>query len=177
MSSRLRDIAEQTKYSGGRRVNRRVDTRLFRGIVRQVDSHNKVVEEREAWEEHERRKRLEEDRLKAKIKRRQAERDRPRKSTDSELSRTNPAKRSKRDASPPRSSLAGPWTKKLLAMEASDPDRWGHEGFRQLHPEVFKDNKPSGLSNASAVTKHLECEYVYSTWPHCSDRAAVRHEG
>ncbi|XP_070987073.1 uncharacterized protein NKAPD1-like isoform X1 [Oncorhynchus clarkii lewisi] len=32
------------------------------------------------------------------------------------------------------------WTKKLYDFEANDSDRWGHSGFKELHPEEFKSD-------------------------------------
>ncbi|KAM4566071.1 uncharacterized protein NKAPD1 isoform 2-T3 [Odontesthes bonariensis] len=37
------------------------------------------------------------------------------------------------------------WTRKLYEFEASDPDRWGHGGFKELYPEEFEsDGEKSG---------------------------------
>ncbi|XP_065834582.1 uncharacterized protein NKAPD1-like isoform X1 [Oscarella lobularis] len=105
---------------------REIDKGLLSNIIRHTDAHNRVREEREMWRLYEQEKRAPSRR-----------RDR-RHSDESLLTRyrhRDSLRRRRKDDKDEEDSFH--WTRKLMEMEEDDPTRWGHSGYKELHPEEF----------------------------------------
>ncbi|KAM6932837.1 uncharacterized protein NKAPD1 isoform 1-T1 [Lycodopsis pacificus] len=107
---------------------------LLRNVIRHTDAHNKIQEETEmwkmrGWEVHKHlpdtknvRGQMHCDRVS----------DQPR---DLSRSRERVSEHDDREARY--------WSRKLYEFKASDPDRWGHSGFKELYPEEFESDSRS----------------------------------
>ncbi|KAK9521029.1 hypothetical protein VZT92_020871 [Zoarces viviparus] len=105
---------------------------LLRNVIRHTDAHNKIQEETEmwkmrGWEVHKHlpdtknvRGQMHCDRVS----------DQPR---DLSRSRERVSEHDDREARY--------WSRKLYEFKASDPDRWGHSGFKELYPEEFESDR------------------------------------
>ncbi|XP_031729455.1 uncharacterized protein NKAPD1 [Anarrhichthys ocellatus] len=110
---------------------------LLRNVIRHTDAHNKIQEETEmwkmrGWEVHKHlpdtknaRGQMHCDRVS----------DQPR---DLSRSRERVSEHDDRDARY--------WSRKLYEFKASDPDRWGHSGFKELYPEEFESDSEKSRS-------------------------------
>ncbi|XP_072342690.1 uncharacterized protein NKAPD1 isoform X1 [Scyliorhinus torazame] len=134
---------------------------LLRNVIRHTDAHNKIQEESEMWKSREKEKQTNETRF---FQRR-------RKSVDLPGNRMRcdgydeEAEERKAEAAA-RKPLTTPqddrevryWTKKLYEVEASDPNRWGHSGYKELYPEEFEsesDQKDSSEGRTANGTKAI----------------------
>ncbi|XP_068572066.1 uncharacterized protein NKAPD1 [Cebidichthys violaceus] len=114
---------------------------LLRNVIRHTDAHNKIQEETEmwkmrGWEVHKHvpdtknvRGHMHCDRVS----------DQPR---DLSRSRERVSEHDDREARY--------WSRKLYEFKASDPDRWGHSGFKELYPEEFESD-----SEKSSATRKV----------------------
>eukprot|EP00047_Mylnosiga_fluctuans_P013869 m.33905 g.33905 ORF g.33905 m.33905 type:complete len:211 (-) comp5152_c0_seq1:1322-1954(-) len=121
------------------RVRKTIDTRLLSNIVRHVDAHNKVCEEQEMWRQHELTKRLDREHSK-RVRSSDHKRSKTTESTERERSRgrDSPAVAKGKAEDSGKSNY---WTQKLVEMEERCGDRWGHAGYKELHPEEFKTDR------------------------------------
>ncbi|XP_013883413.1 uncharacterized protein NKAPD1 [Austrofundulus limnaeus] len=108
---------------------------LLRNVIRHTDAHNKIQEEMEMW--------------KMRDWEVQMSRHKHFPDTDSvrgqmHCDRVPDLSRNRSRVSEHDDREARYWTRKLYEFEASDPDRWGHSGFKELYPEEFEsDNEKS----------------------------------
>lgn len=119
---------------------------LLRNVIRHTGAHNKIQEEMEMWKtrgwevhtSHDKhlpdtksvRGQMHCDRVS----------DQPR-----DLSRSREQRVSEHDDREARY-----WSRKLYEFKASDPDRWGHSGFKELYPEEFESD-----SEKSSATRKV----------------------
>ncbi|XP_058268867.1 NKAP domain containing 1 [Hemibagrus wyckioides] len=109
---------------------------LLRNVIRHTDAHNKIQEESEMWK-------LRDMELQTRESK-QSWNTRSSMHCDRHLKESEGSARgrlgeraclSERDEREARY-----WTRKLYEFEASDPDRWGHSGFKELYPEEFQQS-------------------------------------
>lgn len=112
-----------------------VDKQLLSNLIRHVDCHNKVQEEREMW----RLRTLEVG-------------ERPSSYYKDRRERGAPLVRGRLVSdtySPTRelyhSSSDNYWTRRLMKAEENDPYRWGHGGYKEQHPVEFLSSSSSSL--------------------------------
>ncbi|XP_059813941.1 NKAP domain containing 1 isoform X1 [Hypanus sabinus] len=114
---------------------------LLRNVIRHTDAHNKIQEESEMWKIREKEKQASKMRF-HRQRRPSASLPGNRMRCDGydeedEGAEANFAAR-KVFASPQDERESRYWTKKLYEFEASDPNRWGHSGYKELYPEEFE---------------------------------------
>ncbi|XP_039985912.1 uncharacterized protein NKAPD1 isoform X2 [Xiphias gladius] len=107
---------------------------LLRNVIRHTDAHNKIQEEMEMW----------------KMRDWEIQTSHHKQLSDTECMRgrmhCDRVPDQARNLSQSRARVpehdhreARYWTRKLYEFEASDPDRWGHSGFKELYPEEFEN--------------------------------------
>ncbi|XP_026869441.1 uncharacterized protein NKAPD1 [Electrophorus electricus] len=117
---------------------------LLRNVIRHTDAHNKIQEESEMWK-------LRDMELQGSSANAPSHRwmtSRPWARGNMHCDRCfEDSEGSARDRLGERECLserdereARYWTRKLYEFEASDPDRWGHSGFKELYPEQFESD-------------------------------------
>ncbi|KAM4589312.1 uncharacterized protein NKAPD1 isoform 1-T1 [Fundulus diaphanus] len=105
---------------------------LLRNVIRHTDAHNKIQEETEMWKMRDWEIQTSDHKHlpNANIMRGHMHCDRvPDQSRSLSSGRERVSEHDDREARY--------WTRKLYEFEASDPDRWGHSGFKELYPEEF----------------------------------------
>ncbi|KAK1140642.1 hypothetical protein AOXY_G37319 [Acipenser oxyrinchus oxyrinchus] len=122
---------------------------LLRNVIRHTDAHNKIQEESEMWKMREMEKQTPVIQQKWQptkpapdFGRCKMRSDRSPEETHSERRGAPAGHTSEQDRRE-----AKHWTKKLYDFEASDPNRWGHSGFRELYPEEFHTHSDSSNSD------------------------------
>ncbi|XP_036393141.1 uncharacterized protein NKAPD1 [Megalops cyprinoides] len=111
---------------------------LLRNVIRHTDAHNKIQEESEMWKLRDMERQA--PAQTAFHKRTPAHMHRGHMHCDRFLEETSVSARDRTDEREARY-----WTRKLYEFEASDPDRWGHSGFKELYPEEFElDSEKEG---------------------------------
>eukprot|EP00118_Oscarella_pearsei_P008859 m.47805 g.47805 ORF g.47805 m.47805 type:complete len:172 (+) comp33826_c0_seq5:32-547(+) len=110
-------------------MKKAIDKGLLSNIMRHTDAHNRVREEREMWRQYE-------GDIRNPRRRRSLERTRPSRSRRRSYS-DSPRRRRSRSRSRKRDEPSFYWTRELMKMEEEDPTRWGHSGYKELHPEEF----------------------------------------
>ncbi|XP_023681765.1 uncharacterized protein NKAPD1 [Paramormyrops kingsleyae] len=122
---------------------------LLRNVIRHTDAHNKIQEESEMWKLRDMEKQVQgrschRRPAPAYLARGSMHCDRiaaeGRSSSEDRL-----GERSEREARY--------WTRKLYEFEASDPDRWGHSGFKELYPEEFQSDSEKESSDGENVQR------------------------
>ncbi|XP_038550081.1 uncharacterized protein NKAPD1 isoform X3 [Micropterus salmoides] len=107
---------------------------LLRNVIRHTDAHNKIQEEMEMW----------------KMRDWETATSHHKHLSDTECvrGRVNRVPDQPRDLSRSRERIsehddreARYWSRKLYEFKASDPDRWGHSGFKELYPEEFESDR------------------------------------
>ncbi|XP_072094658.1 LOW QUALITY PROTEIN: uncharacterized protein NKAPD1 [Mobula birostris] len=125
---------------------------LLRNVIRHTDAHNKIQEESEMWKIREKEKQA--SRMRFHRQRRPSTSlpgNRMRcdgYDEEDDSHETNFAAR-KVLAAPQDERESRYWTKKLYEFEASDPNRWGHSGYKELYPEEFESE--SGHSDSEEL--------------------------
>ncbi|XP_038634559.1 uncharacterized protein NKAPD1 isoform X2 [Scyliorhinus canicula] len=134
---------------------------LLRNVIRHTDAHNKIQEESEMWKIREKEKQTNETRF---FQRRRKSVDLPGNRMrcdgydEEEEERKADAAARKPLTTPQDDREARYWTKKLYEFEASDPNRWGHSGYKELYPEEFEsesDQKYSSDGRTANGTKAI----------------------
>ncbi|XP_041030402.1 uncharacterized protein NKAPD1 isoform X4 [Carcharodon carcharias] len=117
---------------------------LLRNVIRHTDAHNKIQEESEMWKIREKEKQTNEMRF---FQRRRKSVNLPGNrmrcdgyDEEEEERKANAAAR-KPLPTPQDERETRYWTKKLYHFEASDPNRWGHSGYKELYPEEFESER------------------------------------
>ncbi|XP_034025034.1 uncharacterized protein NKAPD1 [Thalassophryne amazonica] len=106
---------------------------LLRNVIRHRDAHNKIQEEMEMWKMRDWEMQMSQHKhLSA------TECVRGRMHCDRMTDYSRAVDQSRECVSDGSDRVARYWTRKLYEFEASDPDRWGHSGFKELYPEVFE---------------------------------------
>lgn len=118
---------------------------LLRNVIRHTDAHNKIQEESEMWKMREMEKQTpviqqkwQPTKLAPDFGRCKMRSDSFHEETHSERRGAPAGHTSEQDCRE-----AKHWTKKLYDFEASDPNRWGHSGFRELYPDEFHTHSDS----------------------------------
>ncbi|KAJ8280628.1 hypothetical protein GJAV_G00057060 [Gymnothorax javanicus] len=114
---------------------------LIRNIIRHTDAHNKILEESEMWKQRD----LEKQAYSGQVmshKRKPANMYRGHMHCDRILDETPVSARDRVEDREARY-----LTRKLYEFEASDPNRWGHSGFKELYPEDFESEESSDGEN------------------------------
>ncbi|XP_041030400.1 uncharacterized protein NKAPD1 isoform X2 [Carcharodon carcharias] len=134
---------------------------LLRNVIRHTDAHNKIQEESEMWKIREKEKQTNEMRF---FQRRRKSVNLPGNrmrcdgyDEEEEERKANAAAR-KPLPTPQDERETRYWTKKLYHFEASDPNRWGHSGYKELYPEEFEsesDQKDSSDGHTANGTKAI----------------------
>ncbi|XP_018523759.1 NKAP domain containing 1 [Lates calcarifer] len=106
---------------------------LLRNVIRHTDAHNKIQEEMEMWK-----MRGWEIQMSHHKHPSETECVRGRMHCDRVPDQGRDLSRSRERVSEHDDREARYWTRKLYEFEASDPDRWGHSGFKELYPEEFE---------------------------------------
>ncbi|CAG6001373.1 unnamed protein product, partial [Menidia menidia] len=108
---------------------------LLRNVIRHTDAHNKIQEETEMW----------------KMRGWEIQTSHPKQCPDTDTmrgrmhcDRGSDQLRSRNAVSEHDDREARYWTRKLYEFEATDPDRWGHGGFKELYPEEFESDGETG---------------------------------
>lgn len=118
---------------------------LLRNVIRHTDAHNKIQEEMEMW----------------KMRDWETATSHHKHLSDTECvrGRVNRVPDQPRDLSRSRERISEHddresryWSRKLYEFKASDPDRWGHSGFKELYPEEFESD--SEKNSATKKTGH-----------------------
>ncbi|KAJ8368262.1 hypothetical protein SKAU_G00082900 [Synaphobranchus kaupii] len=104
---------------------------LLRNVIRHTDAHNKIQEESEMWKLRGMEKQVPGDQVMP-HGRKPAHMPRGHMHCDRFLEETSASTRDREDEREARYA-----TRKLYDFEASDPNRWGHSGFKELYPEEF----------------------------------------
>ncbi|XP_072248353.1 uncharacterized protein NKAPD1 [Leuresthes tenuis] len=111
---------------------------LLRNVIRHTDAHNKIQEEMEMWK-------MRDWEIQTSHRKQFPDTDSVR--GQMHCDRVSDQPRSKNRVSEHDDREARYWTRKLYEFEASDPDRWGHGGFKELYPEEFEsDGEKSGAT-------------------------------
>ncbi|XP_067910054.1 NKAP domain containing 1 isoform X2 [Heterodontus francisci] len=144
---------------------------LLRNVIRHTDAHNKIQEESEMWKIREKEKQTNEMRLFQRRRKSSLSLPGNRMRCDGydeeeEERKANAAAR-KPLTTPQDERETRYWTKKLYEFEASDPNRWGHSGYKELYPEEFEsesDQKDSsdGHTANGAKTMRLKSSKLNS---------------
>ncbi|XP_047246710.1 NKAP domain containing 1 isoform X2 [Girardinichthys multiradiatus] len=116
---------------------------LLRNVIRHTDAHNKIQEETEMWKMRDWEIQMSDHKhlSNTDIIRGRMHCDRvPDQSRNMSAGRERVSDHDDREARY--------WTRRLYEFEASDPDRWGHSGFKELYPEKFDSD-----SNRSVTIK------------------------
>ncbi|XP_048837754.1 NKAP domain containing 1 [Brienomyrus brachyistius] len=143
---------------------------LLRNVIRHTDAHNKIQEESEMWKLRDMEKQAQErschrrpapaylargsmhcDRIAAE----------GRSSSEDRL-----GERSEREARY--------WTRKLYEFEASDPDRWGHSGFKELYPEEFQSDSDKESSDGENVQRRKKTKASLESEKHKRSKKSAR---
>lgn len=106
---------------------------LLRNVIRHTDAHNKIQEESEMWKL----RGLERHASSTHFPKQRGRMHCDRYLDDSGGSTRDQLDEQRNDTSEKDEREARYWTRKLYEFEASDPDRWGHSGFKELYPEEF----------------------------------------
>nr|XP_027204711.1 uncharacterized protein NKAPD1-like isoform X2 [Dermatophagoides pteronyssinus] len=48
------------------------------------------------------------------------------------------------------------WMKKLVNAESKQPERWGHDGYKELYPEEFSSSSSDESSNKKKKSKKMK---------------------
>ncbi|XP_047450279.1 NKAP domain containing 1 [Mugil cephalus] len=113
---------------------------LLRNVIRHSDAHNKIQEEMEMWKMRDWEKQTSSRKQLSDTEcvRRHLHCDRVPDERES-VSRSRVSEHDDREARY--------WTRQLYEFEATNPDRWGHSGFKELYPEEFEsDSEKDGSS-------------------------------
>ncbi|KAM4742556.1 uncharacterized protein NKAPD1 isoform 2-T2 [Anableps anableps] len=140
---------------------------LLRNVIRHTDAHNKIQEEMEMWKmrdweiqtsDHKHlpntdvmRGRMHCDRV-------------PDQSRNMSAGREQASEHDDREARY--------WTRRLYEFEASDPDRWGHSGFKELYPEEFDSG--SDKSVTVKKTRHRKMKKCKSDTEACLSKRSKK---
>uniref|UniRef100_UPI00398EA69D uncharacterized protein NKAPD1 n=1 Tax=Pristiophorus japonicus TaxID=55135 RepID=UPI00398EA69D len=115
---------------------------LLRNVIRHTDAHNKIQEESEMWKIREKEKQTNE--MSFSQRKRKASESLPGNrmrcdgyDEEHEVRKANAAA-SVALTTPQDERETRYWKKKLYEFEESDPNRWGHSGYKELYPEEFK---------------------------------------
>ncbi|KAL4647486.1 hypothetical protein GN956_G8655 [Arapaima gigas] len=125
---------------------------LLRNVIRHTDAHNKIQEESEMWKLRDIEKQTQEDSFHGRTY--LSRLGRPLMQCDRVLGEGPVSAHdrlghvSERDEREARY-----WTRKLYEFEASDPDRWGHSGFKELYPEEFQTDGGKECSDNENVQR------------------------
>ncbi|XP_069750989.1 uncharacterized protein NKAPD1 isoform X2 [Narcine bancroftii] len=130
---------------------------LLRNVMRHTDAHNKIQEESEMWKIREKEKQTYKMRFLQQQRKNRMRCDGY--DDEEEEQKVNAAAQTAfTTAQDERDSRY--WTRKLYEFEASDPNRWGHSGYKELYPEEFEsesDQKDSEDHTANgAETTHTK---------------------
>ncbi|XP_078282792.1 uncharacterized protein NKAPD1 [Rhinoraja longicauda] len=118
---------------------------LLRNVIRHTDAHNKIQEESEMWKIREKEKQASKMRFCHQRRKTEGlsgnrmrcdgydEEDEEQKATAAAAAAAAQKTFTAQDERESRN-----WTKKLYNFEASDPNRWGHSGYKELYPEEFE---------------------------------------
>ncbi|XP_056296377.1 NKAP domain containing 1 [Pseudoliparis swirei] len=120
---------------------------LLRNVIRHTGAHNKIQEEMEMWKTRNWEVHTSHDKHfpDTKSVRGQMHCDRVSdQPTDLSRSRERLSEHDDREARY--------WSRQLYEFKASDPDRWGHSGFKELYPEEFESD-----SEKSRATRKVRC--------------------
>ena len=116
-----------------------------------------MVETEEAWQEHERQKEREEAALRARLARRQRDHEHGLASSTRSPQPDLDPKADRMGSSRAPGARGMPHTAALAQLEDAMPERWGHSGYRQLHPEEFQDDASSGGTCVGADARYGPC--------------------
>ncbi|KAJ8391251.1 hypothetical protein AAFF_G00095180 [Aldrovandia affinis] len=105
---------------------------LLRNVIRHTDAHNKIQEESEMWKMRDMERQAPGDPVML-HRRTPAHMRRGHMHCDRFLDESSASTRDRSEEQETRY-----WTRKLYDFEASDPNRWGHSGFKELYPEEFE---------------------------------------
>lgn len=119
---------------------------LLRNVIRHTDAHNKIQEEMEMWKMREWETQTSQRKHSS-----AAASMRGHMHCDQELDPSRHIGRSRLSEHDDRE--ARYWTKQLYEFEAKDPDRWGHNGYKELYPEEFSSDSDSSHSHNKIRTK------------------------
>ncbi|XP_038159390.1 uncharacterized protein NKAPD1 isoform X1 [Cyprinodon tularosa] len=112
---------------------------LLRNVIRHTDAHNKIQEETEMWKMRGWEIQMSDHKQNTDTGRGRMHCDRvPDQSRNMSAGRERVSEHDDRDARY--------WTRKLYEFEATDPDRWGHSGFKELYPEEFDSDSDSSAT-------------------------------
>ncbi|XP_016128988.1 uncharacterized protein C11orf57 isoform X1 [Sinocyclocheilus grahami] len=115
---------------------------LLRNVIRHTDAHNKIQEESEMWKLRD----LEQQASSAHFPKQRGRMHCDRYLDDSEGSM-------RERLGDRRDEMSEREARKLYEFEASDPDRWGHSGFKELYPEEFYPDGGKDCSNSKHKRK------------------------
>lgn len=121
---------------------------LLRNTISSVDHHNRVLEEQEMWRQWELEQGLtmmvSDEAIKAHCAPEEPSASSGRKRPRSHSSSGDSNQEAKRSFH---------WTRQLAMAKETDPERWGHSGYRELYPEEFKPSPPSSSCDGSETKK------------------------
>ncbi|KAG5836873.1 hypothetical protein ANANG_G00233310 [Anguilla anguilla] len=115
---------------------------LFRNLLRHTGAHNKILEESEMWKQRDMEKHSSDDQVML-HGRKPAHMYRGHMHCDRFLEETSAS--GDRDREDDREARF--LTRKIYEIKASDPNRWGHSGFKELYPEEFESGGEKEGSN------------------------------
>uniref|UniRef100_A0A8C2X530 Uncharacterized protein n=1 Tax=Cyclopterus lumpus TaxID=8103 RepID=A0A8C2X530_CYCLU len=127
---------------------------LLRNVIRHTGAHNKIQEEMEMWKTRNWEVHTSHDKHLGQMHCDRVS-DQPR---DLSRSRERVSEHDDREARY--------WSRQLYEFKASDPDRWGHSGFKELYPEEFESN-----SATRKVSRHKRKKSKYETEASLSKRS------
>ncbi|XP_054457678.1 NKAP domain containing 1 [Anoplopoma fimbria] len=118
---------------------------LLRNVIRHTDAHNKIQEEMEMWKMRNWEVNTSHNKHLPDTKS-----ERGQMHCDRVSDQPRDLSRSRERVSEHDDREARYWSRKLYEFKASDPDRWGHSGFKELYPEELESD-----SEKSSATRKV----------------------